>query len=419
MPIIGMSRIKISTAMYCFFLLSLLTLLYIIINSPTKFIADERDFVPNIKLLKQYGWTLTFLNQIKGQSPGPLYQYIYLLVGYIIELTPRNMRLVNFLFLLCDLYLLSLLISYNLKKHHTLVALLLIAVPMMWGLSCTAGTEMPAFFFMFLSLLLLKKALIIDNNTSVILALIGGLCAGTAIIGRSPFLMLLPSACLLFLIPNKRMCILLFLLSSSAFPAIVFYTWNGLVPPDVQSIQSGIQIGYLMLAIIYFTIITLMIYPQFYTIQKVHYHISILLFGLLLIFNIFYFNIKWLPLRGLIGMLHIVPDSMSIMVEYIFPSLALATAYLSVISIVNYLIKIRRDVWNVFLFTTCLLIMLTTVKSSAHFASKYIMQAYPMFLICISPNITINKYLFLRIIVGTALGIVLITTAFQIHSHLY
>jgi len=414
----GINSIKISALIYLFFSLCLLFLLYLICTSPTKFIADERDFFPNIKVLEQYGMSFAFLNNIKGQSPGPLYQYIYHSLSYIMPLTPRNMRLVNFAFLLSNLYFLYLLISYHVKKHALLIALLFLAVPMAWSISGVALTEMPTFFFSFLSMLFLKNALAKESKASIILSIIGGLCAGTAIIGRSPYLMVIPPVLLFFSLPGKKLCITLFVLFAMLFPALVFYAWKGLVPPDVQNIQSGYQAGYVLLAFMYFAIATVIIYPGFFAIKKGYYYSAVLIIFLSFIFNMFFAHIKYMPFRGMIGLLKIIPPSTGESAEYVFPSLILGVVFIFFISLYAYIIKNRQDVWSVFMLIISLLIVFTTIKSSAHFTSKYVMQAYPFFLVYIAANIKINKYLLLRAIIGVAIGIMSLKSVYIIHDQL-
>jgi len=130
-------------------------------------------------------------------------------------------------------------------------------------------------------------------------------------------------------------------------------------------------------------------------------------------------NVRWLPVNGLFRTLNIIPKSMQTNIYYIFPSIIFGFCYVFAISLYKHVTKGKQTMWDMFLLTTTVLIMLTTVKSSAHFASKYILQSYIFFLIYISADIRINKYLVLRMCIGTLIGILSISSVFIIHNKFY
>jgi len=412
------SKIKISFVIYAFLALCVFALFFLIKISPNKLLADERDFYPNIKVLQHFGYTFEFLRNIVGQSPGPLYQFIYEPLGHFIALTPLNMRYVNFLFLAGTIYFLYLLIQSNGTKNPFLIALLLLGLPMTWIVSGTALTEMPTLFFLLFSIHLLRKSLCGRSGYSLLLAATAGLLAGLAIIGRSPFLMVIPAAVVLFKDTENKVGVVIFIVTASILPCIVFYAWNGLVPPNVQNIQSGYQVGYFLLCIAYFCLMNIILYPTFFYVNKRHFYAAICLTAIAVTVNLLLIHLKYLPFNGVLKLARIDQGPHSNALEQLFPAIIPGVAYLFAVSFYNHIRNSRPDIWNLFLLASCMMILLTTIKSSAHFTSKYVIQGYPFFLIYISRNIIVNKWLLVRVMVGALIGIVSLCSYYVIHSAL-
>ncbi len=401
-----------------YFILALLTLLVLIKIAPAKFISDERDFIPNLKVLGQYGLSRDFLRGIVGQSPGPLYQFIYYPIGKAIPLTPFIIRIVNFFFLLIDMALIGLLAKADARKNIVIISLLILGIPMTWTISGMAFTELPSLLFCLLSILLLKKALNTTKaGTAAILSLLAGFSAGVGIIGRSPFLMLIPAAMLLFILPGKRLAVLLFMLAASVFPFIVFSAWGGLVPPNVQGIQSGYNLWYLLLCITYFAFSTIIVYPQFFILNKRHYYIAIGLIIVFVVLNAVFFKVKYTPMNGVLTSKRI-PSFISEIYPYLFQSFTVGCSYLFIVSLYFDMIKNKKTTWDFFMLAIAGLIAFTTIKSAAHFTSKYVMQAYPFFLLYIASGIKVNRSLLLRVIIGSIIGMVTLYSYYAIHSAL-
>lgn len=404
MKIRASGKFNIEWFICLYIIAALIFLCFFIAFSPNKYVFDERDFMPNVAVLSKYGYSFDFLRNIKGQSPGPLYQFIYYPISYIIPLTPHNIRFVNLFILLCDLYLLYLLLRIELKKHALLITLLFISIPMTWNVTGMAITELPSIFFCFLSLLLLKKSFLVQYNASIYLSFFAGLAAGLATIGRTPFLMILPASLVLYKFSGRNIQTTIFLIAGIIFPAIVYYAWQGLVPPDVQNIQSGYSIPCLFLCITYFAITVLIIYPELFRIERKHYYLAFLITILSVGANVFIFKIKYLPMHSVVTS-KFIPQSIYSLYPYLFEALTVGCSYLFTISMYIHVKTNKPGLWDLFLLTITMLIILTTIKSAAHFSSRYVMQAFPFFLLYIANSIRINKYLLLRVIVGTIIGL--------------
>jgi len=396
---IGISRIILYTLLF-----TMLILVVMLGISPDKFISDERYFMANLNLLGDEGFTFRFLRDMKLQSPGPLFQYLYYPVGLVIPLTPKIMRIFNFLFLGGNLFLLHRLIREQGVKNAWIIALLIMAIPMTWVDAGMAFTDLPSLFFALLGIFLLNKAVDLTGNTALICAVAAGLCEGLGIIGRSPYLMILPAALVLFMMRGKSLHLILFIVFSAIFPAILFYAWGGLVPPDCQGIQSGLKPEYITLFVLYFSVTNLIINPQLFVMKKMHYLIALILFVIFFAINASILKISYLPMNGILTAKRI-PALVFRFLPYVAPSLVAGFCYLFVLSLYKNFRENTQTPWTIFLLAATFLIMGTTAKSTAHFTSKYVMEAYPFFLVYIARFVKIDKYLLLRIIIGAIAGI--------------
>lgn len=406
---------NISTAICLYVCLSLLFLLYLIGSSTGKVVFDERFFFPNIKVLEQYGFSFAFLKNMKEQSPGPLYQYIYYPLKYIMPLTPKNLRYVNFLFLVGDLYFLHLLVRLDQNKNTFLIPLLIVGIPMTWGISGIAMTELPSLFFCLFSIWLFRRALNSGSKLPLILSAFAGLAMGTAIIGRSPFLMVLPAILLIYSLPGKGWHTSTFLAFSVIFPCVVFYAWQGLVPPDVQNIQSGINPMFLFFAVTYLVLATIVIYPSFFILPKTHYGVAAIIAVLSFLGNIIVCKISYSPMNGVLTS-KLIPRVIQTIYPYLFLPMAIGITYIFATALFFHLMRNKQSFWKLFYLIISLLIIVTTVKSSAHFSSRYVMQAYPFFLLYVAGSIKVSKFLLLRVVVGTVIGIASLCACYAIYS---
>jgi hypothetical protein len=410
---------EIKNTIQYFFLFALLVLLVLIAISPSTIVADERFFLPNLKVYQQYGLTFDFLRNMRDQSPGPLYQAIYTPLTHLFPLTPKVLRFLNYIFVVLDIYLLyRLLISENVKNAFG-VSLLFMAIPMAWDVAGMAFTEMPAIFCCLAALIMLRRSLLGTDKYSILLAIAAGLTAGAAIMGRSPFLMVVPSAFLLFKIPGKRIEVVLFMISTMIFPSIVFYVWKGLVPADVQGIQAGYNFFYIFLCLNYFAVSAFIVYPDMFRIGKQHYYIAIAVLVIAFILNMFVFRISYMPMNGALPPKS-VPKFFAPIYPYIFEAFSTAVSYIFAVALFKHAHK-NQDLFKWFYLAFCLFIAFTTVKSAAHFSSRYIMQAYPIFLLYIGHQIKFNRNLLWRCIAGCIIGIIslesyyIIWTQYHIH----
>ena len=389
----------------CLALLSCIFLfLVIVFFSPSSYIYDENNFIPNIETLRTHGLSLTFIYNIKNQSPGPLYQIIYYVLGFGEQSNPVAMRLVNCFFL----YATMISLFYYFKATRFVipfVALFLMSAPMTWVVSGMALTEVFAMFFMVLGIMMLYLCLFVESNgfKSSTYSMLGGLFLGLSIIGRAPYLMILFIIPFLFFFSRNYVSLIIYIIATSYFPLIVFGTWGGLTPPDVQNVQSGYNFFYGFLALGYQLVITLFISYKWLIVPVKYYIYSAMVLICAAVFNISFQVVSFDPLRTLAAKIPMVffQDNY----KYLMPAVLIWMGVLFiVIWLYNFLNK-SKTFWDRFILICGILILLTTIKSSAQFSSRYVVQALPLFLISYSSCICFNKTAISLQALGVSFGI--------------
>lgn len=376
-------RILLITGLLGYLAILLITLLH---RQPPLF--DEVLFIPNVHLLERYGLSREFLFNIDNQAPGPLYQFVHYPLRGLTHLTTPGIRLVNVSFL--GLLLLLMTVILMLMRQQSFgkafaLSLALVAVPMVWQVSGLALTEMPAMFFSILSVLLLFLALRKDTAVlkSSMLALAGGGSLGLAILGRSPFLVMVPAAFLFVLYEtgnaHRWRIVGIYAAAALGMTVPVFIIWHGLTPPRQAFVGEGFSLWHGILAFAYGAMLTLIVAPAWYFFNK---RILLGLAGLYLFFLLL--NVTWLgyTYSSLSEALRKVlpPFLMRIYPYALSPFLATLAVYFIVCSAVRAREQRKDERW-VFLLLCGMLILASTFKVTHLFSTRYVAQAVPFFVL--------------------------------------
>jgi len=377
-------------------------LLLLILLSNRRYIFDERIFVSNLPVIEQYGFSQQLFTEIRDQSPGPLYQIVHFLCKPLTQYNPLAMRILNYVFLWVIIAFICIIMRFHGIHSVFLKALLIITIPMTWPLAGMALSEIPALLFCCAAFVLFEYSLRLkDIIASYGCALFGGLCLGLSIIGRSPFLVLFIPFVLFAKRDNwKKLAV--FYVFGSILPAIAFTIWHGLVPADVAGIQSGWNIWYGMLGISYLALVTLLIVPNWFLSSLRTYRLAGASFILFSLFNIFFFKISFFPLHS--TMLGIFGMQVIKYISYICPVFFVIIGLFFIRQGYNHVIAHRSDTLFIFSVLASVLIVATTVKSSAQFSSRYVAQCIP-FIIMYASFFEIKKYTLYYHICGIAIGI--------------
>ena len=378
--------------------------------SPNAFRYDEGVFAGNMPLIDELGPGAAFIRSLQYQSPGPLYQYVHWILKPVTNLNPVAMRAANLLLFFLAAFLLQHSLSRETVAPRDAAFAVRPAIPTMlrspttWVLAGLALSEMPAILFLSASLVMLREVACRPQGRvpDFSMAAIAGLLLGIAVLGRTQFIVVIAAAGILVLKRGMRVAAPTFCISAAIIPSAVFWIWGGLVPPHVQSLQSGFTPFFGLLAVGYLAAITLFMYPSWCVLARREYYVVALATGVLLLLNC------WLGIRG--------PVPLRTVVQSAFPEayvrfLALATPAVLAGASVIYLLSLAKRVassadliWTSFLCLALLLIAAACIKSSAQFSSRYVAQAIPM-LMLLSNGIPANHKLELFVgLAGSLLG---------------
>lgn len=409
-------KVLLATGIGAYLLLLLITILH---RQPPLF--DEPLFISNVHLLEQYGLSRTFLLNIDNQAPGPLYQLIHYALRPLTHLQTPGIRLVNTFMLLLIILLLAAIIrkmQRRVKKSVWVPALHIMAVPMVWQVSGMALTEIPPMLFATLSIWLLQLAQDYTRKRGglgILLSLLAGLCLGLAILGRSPFLMIVPSALLLLLqspVELKRWAIVSIYMSVALLCCIpVFVIWGGLVPPKEAVITAGgIVTWHGILAFAYGALIILIIAPGWFIYNRLVLLALVLLYIILLPVNYYWLHYEYAPLSG--ALKKILPAAIMQIYPYVISPLLITFALYFLYAAFLQWMERRTEPFFLFILMAALLMLATSFKVTHIFSSRYVAQVAPLFIILLAPYIRVNKGQCIRFAAGVIIGLLSLETYF-------
>ena len=385
---------------------------------------DEPLFIPNVYLFEKYGLSKEFLLNINQQAPGPLYQFIHYPLRCITHLQTPGIRLVN----TALLGLMILLLTAMITRIHTanrkqafILALTVMAVPMVWTVSGMALTEIPPMFFATLSILLLWFALQRQESAlpvSLFMALLAGFALGMAILGRSPFLIMVPAAGAL-LINNFRstgrwLLLIIYCGVALAMCLPVFYIWKGLTPPQQAfTAAGGLDMEHGMLAFAYGALITFLLAPGWFYFSK---RVILYMLGgyvVLLLLNITLIRWEYGPLS--VAMEKILPAALMRLYPFIMaPALAAVAIYFVICSALRAWER-RTEPFFLFLLAAAMLMLATSFKVTHLFSSRYVAQAAPFFVLLLLRYDQFTYSKVLRTVTGMVIGLLSLETYFLFH----
>jgi hypothetical protein len=389
-----------------FFCASLFILGVLIVFSNRSFTYDEPIFLANTKLLGEMGFGKQFLREMHDQSPGPLYQLVHNAFKPITHLQPLQMRLFNLaLFILC-LFCLRWGLSLRGFNHSFLRAATLISVPMNWVLAGLALSEMPAMLMVTLSIVLLGWSISSSFRDKpaqrFLVAVVGGLLLGIGITGRTHYLAIIPAACVLLFNSSSRWQSFLFIISAMLFPLGLFSAWGGLVPPDVQHLQSGLNLSYGVWALAYAGLVTLIVAPAWFKLPRQLYFVACMVALIFFLINLGFQAVTFAPLQSVAA--RCLPKLIYSTYIHLAPIILIGFASSYLVACLAHGWTCKKDIWFVFLLLAILMMLAATVKSAAQFSSRYVGQVSPLLILCLSRYDNFDCLKLPRAVFGVLLG---------------
>lgn len=193
--------------------------------------------------------------------------------------------------------------------------------------------------------------------------------------------------------------------------AVLFLIWQGLTPPLAQEYTgTGFKPQHVVFAFGYLSIVFLLLCPHVYrqlTLKEVSCVIPLSLF-----LNVFLVNAKLLPLGSLLG--H-APDQlksgMAIGFGAGFVFIALVAFYL----LLKIIWRNRDNVALVVYGLSLIALLLTTLKVTHLFSSRYAVAAFPLAVLVVAPFFRISIWHICLGGLGAMLGFVTLHKYYMVH----
>ncbi|MBL7856262.1 MAG: hypothetical protein JNM57_01130 [Cyclobacteriaceae bacterium] len=381
------------------------------------FVFDEPLFPPNIELMEKYGFGKQFLLEMKDQAPGPLYEFVHLPLKSLTHLEPQGLRSVNLFFFYITILILTLTVhqSRNFSwGESAYFALHIMAIITLWQVAGLALTEVPAMCMVMVSFYfgayLINNRQTLSRTHLVVVSALMGISGGLAVLGRTPYLLILPSFAVVVLFMHykeKRIQQSIWMLTPYflvAFAMVlpVFIIWKGLVPPLQPRVDGALQPWHGMLAMAYTAIIGLIIRPRWFNYSRLTILLVASVFVIFLILNMLGYGFIYAPMSQTVVKI-IGLQFIDVYVLSVSPLLAAIGCWF----MLSCFYKAKEHITDyVYLFALifALAILASSMKISHQFSSRYVAQAAP-FLVYIFVDIhEKDSWKWIRIIIGMTLG---------------
>ncbi|WP_109700563.1 hypothetical protein [Chitinophaga deserti] len=406
----------LATGISGYLILLILTLLH---RQPP--LHDEPFFLANVVLYDDYGFTERFLLEMQDQAPGPLYQFVHSPLRPLTHLQAPGVRLVNVFFLGGIIALLAVLMRQLWKIDNLTAftyALCALAAPVMWQVSGMALTEIPSMLASFLSVVVLWFALKQEKPVpSLALGLAAGIFAGLGILGRAPFLVLVPASLLmacLYLYRGERIrvvTLIIYSLTALAISVPVFMIWKGFTPPQQAFVGHGISIWHGLLGFGYAALITLIIAPRWFIFNKTIVWLLAAGYIICLGLNLTLFHFEYAPLNKALG--KVLPDFIMQLYPFIISPFLCVLALYFMACLLVWMYKSVATPFKVYLIAVTGLLLCSNFAVTHLFSSRYIAQIVPFLIPVLWPADEINHSKIARYAVGMVVGILSLETYFN------
>jgi hypothetical protein len=273
-----------------------------------------------------------------------------------------------------------------------------------------ALTEMPAVFFISLFLLAFCWPMATDarQDTSILAAILSGAGLGAAILGRQNYLIILP--CLILGaqwsldLPSRREIILV---TITLFVALmicgpVFVVWEGIIPPQTARVGTNISIWHGILSAGYAGIITALLAPDIFRVVIENKLYLPAIFGLSAIISLA-IGRSTVPMSSILP--RIANEQTITIVGIGFTFLVCLIGLLFLSCMADYIWRERTD--RLIRFSGCatLVGILSNMKITHIFSSRYVFIFIPFLLIAIAKKMRLTWHYPLRIAIAGCINL--------------
>ena len=392
----------------------LLAMVAMIVTSPSQLRYDEHNHIGLTQIVATNGWRYALLSPENRSAAGPLYPAIHLMLSPITHLQSPAIRWLNFCCFLGVVLLLARCKPLEPVAPRFLSSFTLLAVPFLWPAVGMALTELPALLFFTCFVLLFLRVINSDVvlSTGIFwLALLAGLCLGVAILGRQTYLIVVPAlVVLMFWQREKWLSVLLCIITSLAVCSWLFVLWHGLAPPHYYRItESSGSFANLLFSLSYAAAATLFLNPAWLCRQRVTVWIICTLCGSAL--SYFARNFEDPPAKSLL--VHTFGNQFGLGIGFVIGCALAAIGAVWAWTTVKTFWRERRDPGQVFLLLTLGALVLTPMKMTAQFSSRYVVGCVGVLFLVVDAPLRPSRYWAARMFVGSLLGMAILWTYFQ------
>ena len=375
-------------------------LVLIFLFSGRGFKFDEPYYLSNIDFLRQYGFSNDFIRQLRGPA-GPTYSILHWLLSPVTRLKVIPVRLVNVGLLIWTIHLLNRILK---KEGQPKAAIRMMFIPMTFVCTGMALTEMPALFFLVLSIYFLQKSI---HKPDLFLLVAGALSYSFSILGRQPYLLLLPGFILYAFYPFSSRSLgklIIFVLISLFLPVYCFYLWSGLIPQIGKIAGAGgfvythffLASGYCFLAFLFTA-------PSFIISPKRIGSLTLVIALVVLVGISVYFNLQYAVLNALAEKI-LSPRLFSYFLNLSFGLLMFLSFYFIVTCLYRFFDSDKNAILLVS-FLSLFVLLLSTITITHQFSSRYVFQLSPFVVIVGAKYNKTSLYSNILSILGLLLGV--------------
>ncbi|MCX5706243.1 MAG: hypothetical protein NTW13_00980, partial [Candidatus Omnitrophica bacterium] len=187
----------------------------------------------------------------------------------------------------------------------------------------------------------------------------------------------------------------------------VVFIWGGLTNPSSMQLNSGFSSSHFLAALSFTGIFILILCPKWLEIRLV----VLMVIGILCAFVNFLvhpFDGFIFPMKGVTSHLFsgVVLEILLFLVRGTYLTLAIVTIF-------GFLRKTwenRNDIVYLYFVFAVVGIVLTHIKISSQFSSRYVVAVAPLLIVLLARQIKFNLFLILRVLIGGAIGILSLST---------
>jgi hypothetical protein len=361
-------------------LLALLLLFYLIATSGVDsyfLYGDESGYFLNLELIDKYGISTEFLQHFSGMA-GPLHPILHWLLKPLSAAIPPYIRFVNFVILCIFIYHFKESFGWRISW-----------IPMTFICAGYAMTEFPAMLCLLWSVLLLRRDALVRLQT----LMLAGICLALAIAGRWNYLILLPLFWIWLALKNKDLYninrfdftlrLVIFIATSLSFPLWILYAWGGIVPPEAAAVAGygtfDIVPHHFVLSSCFAGLSLMLLCPQWF-LKLSPYRKNFITVCLLVGCVNFSLNLySFLPAKSVFN--RFLDENQQLYIANIFGTFALVTA---ILFLFNFYLQIKQNAAQLnylFYAAATLVILVTAIKTTHVFSSRYPYQALPFLLL--------------------------------------